>query len=212
MRKIITAMLPALLLSVLSLSFVVITYAQESGSDAQVAPGNTIAPAKAKQLISSRARETVLALKNGDMQRLSAIAHPTKGVRFTPYNYVDPKADLVFRPEQLKGLMASKKRYLWGEYDGSGDPIRLTFKKYYKRFIYDVDFANMKRVSYNESLSTNPNYDNAFESYADAIIVEYHFLGSQRYDGMDWRSLRLVFQRKGKTWYLVGVMHNEWTI
>lgn len=213
MRKIRKGIVTALLVSALSLSLAVITNAQDSGSDAQqVAPGNTITPAQAKQLISSRARETVMALKNGDMQRLSAIAHPTKGVRFTPYNYVELKQDLVFRPAQLKSLMTSRKRHLWGEYDGTGDPIRLTFKKYYKRFIYDVDFARMKQVSYNDSVSTNPNYDNAYETYANAIVVEYHFSGSKRYDGMDWRSLRLVFQRKNKTWYLVGVLHNEWTI
>ncbi|HEY0546026.1 MAG TPA: hypothetical protein VGC91_11665 [Pyrinomonadaceae bacterium] len=213
MRKATKEIVLALLFPVLTLSLAVTSNAQDSGSNSPPpAAGNTIAPAKAKQLIAGRARETVMALKNGDMQRLSAIAHPTKGVRFTPYNYVEPKQDLVFRPAQLKGLMTSKKRYLWGEYDGTGDPIRLTFKKYYKRFIYDVDFAGLKQVSYNDSLSTNPNYDNAYETYANAIVVEYYFSGSKRYDGMDWRSLRLVFQRKGGAWYLVGIMHNEWTI
>ena len=180
--------------------------------ETQVAQGNTIAPERAKSIIAVRARETITALKNGDMKKLAAIAHPTKGVRFTPYNYVDTKEDLVFHPSQLKSLMTSKKRYVWGSYDGSGDPIRLTFKKYYQRFIYDADFARMKDVSYNDSQMTNTNYDNAYEIYPNSIIVGYFFAGSKRYDGMDWRGLRLVFQPKGGTWYLVGVMHNEWTI
>jgi hypothetical protein len=29
---------------------------------------------------------------------------------------------------------------------------------------------------------------------------------------MDWESLRLVFQEEGGVWYLVGVIHDEWTI
>jgi len=29
---------------------------------------------------------------------------------------------------------------------------------------------------------------------------------------MDWRSLKLVFKEKDGNWYLVGVVHDEWTI
>ena len=31
-------------------------------------------------------------------------------------------------------------------------------------------------------------------------------------DGMDWSSLKLVFQPAETRWYLVGVVHGEWTI
>jgi hypothetical protein len=29
---------------------------------------------------------------------------------------------------------------------------------------------------------------------------------------MDWRSLRLVFEEQGGSWYLVGIVHDQWTI
>jgi (p)ppGpp synthase/HD superfamily hydrolase len=29
---------------------------------------------------------------------------------------------------------------------------------------------------------------------------------------MDWRSLRLVFEKKNDIWYLVGIIHDQWTI
>jgi hypothetical protein len=29
---------------------------------------------------------------------------------------------------------------------------------------------------------------------------------------MNWASLRLVFERSGNKWYLVGISHDEWTI
>ena len=32
------------------------------------------------------------------------------------------------------------------------------------------------------------------------------------FDGMDWKSLRLVFQEKDNIWYLVGIIHDGWTI
>jgi UDP-N-acetyl-2-amino-2-deoxyglucuronate dehydrogenase len=31
-------------------------------------------------------------------------------------------------------------------------------------------------------------------------------------EGMDWRSLRLVFEKKNDIWYLVGIIHDQWTI
>jgi len=43
--------------------------------------------------------------------------------------------------------------------------------------------------------------------------VEYHFPGiDPQYGGLDWRSLRLVFQQSGGEWYLVGIIHDQWTI
>lgn len=207
MRQTIRIILGLLLL----LSTNAFALAQVSPTDDQVAEGNTISSARAKQLIAARARETILALKRRDMAQLAGIVHPTKGVRFTPYNYIDVKEDLVFRRAQVKGLMASRKRYLWGSYDGSGDPIRLTFRKYYEQFVYDWDFASDKDARYNVSARTNTNYDNAYEVYPNSIIVEYLNPGTVE-SGMDWSALRLVFEKQGGTWYLVGVLHNEWTI
>jgi hypothetical protein len=54
--------------------------------------------------------------------------------------------------------------------------------------------------------------DNSSEFYPEAKIVEYYFSGfDPQYGGMDWRSLRLVFSELNDTWYLVGVIHDEWT-
>lgn len=210
MRQATKAIVIALLFTALFVSAALIACAQDSQPDIPASAGSSITPATAKQLIAARAREAVTALKNRDMRRLSSLVHPDKGVRFTPYNYVERKRDLVFQRTQLKSLMTSKKRYSWGEYDGSGDPIRLTFRKYYKRFIYDWNFANDREASYNNSPRTS-NYDNAYEIYPGAIIVEYVNPGTVE-SGMDWSTLRLVFERKNRTWYLVGIIHNEWTI
>lgn len=43
--------------------------------------------------------------------------------------------------------------------------------------------------------------------------VEYHFPGfEKKYEGKDWKSLRLVFEKKNDRWYLVGIVHDQWTI
>jgi hypothetical protein len=43
--------------------------------------------------------------------------------------------------------------------------------------------------------------------------VEYHFSGFvEDYGGMDWVSLRLVFIEEEGSWFLVGIVHDQWTI
>ena len=55
--------------------------------------------------------------------------------------------------------------------------------------------------------------ENQFEVYDNPIIVEYYFPGfNPEYEGMDWKSLRLVFEQYEDNWYLVGIIHNQWTI
>ena len=173
-------------------------------------------PKEAKQAIASRARQVLMFLKSRNVTRLSALVHPRKGLRFSPYHSVNLQkgGDRVFSRSQVRGLLANKKRYLWGEDDGSGDPIRLTFAGYHRKFLYDHDYLRAPDVTYNsETLSSGNLINNIRESYPAAIIVEYHFPGfEEKYGGMDWTSLWLVFEKQGSEWYLVGLVHGEWTI
>ena len=134
------------------------------------------------------------------------------GLRFTPYAYVQP-SDLVFPTQQIPGLFDDAAVYHWGVYDGSGEPIDLTFAQYYEDFVYDQDYAQAEEVGYNERLGSGNSIENSQAFYPDAFVVEYHFSGfDPQYAGMDWRSLRLVFQQHEGAWYLVGIIHDEWTI
>ena len=55
--------------------------------------------------------------------------------------------------------------------------------------------------------------ENQFEIYDNPIVVEYYFPGfNPEYEGMDWKSLRLVFEKYEDSWKLVGIIHNQWTI
>lgn len=172
----------------------------------------TLTPAQAQQALGERAKAAVGALQSKDWEKLSTMVHPEKGVRFSPYAHVGP-TDLVFPAGQLKTLYAEKRLYEWGTFDGSGEPIRLSFADYYQRFVYDADFAAAPKVAYNEALGKGNTINNSREFYPQAAIVEYHFPGiDPKFEGMDWRSLRLVFEQKNCTWYLVGIIHAQWTI
>ncbi|MGG3281148.1 hypothetical protein [Paenibacillus solani] len=84
-----------------------------------------------------------------------------KGLRFSPYAYVDLKKDVHFSKDEVAGLMEDTTSYVWRTFPGSGELIEMPI-------------------------------DRAVE-------------------GMDWRSLRLVFEKIGQDHALVGIAHDQWT-
>jgi hypothetical protein len=166
-----------------------------------------------KGIIYFRAKTTMTALKNRDWELLAKVVHTEKGVRFSPYSYIDAKNDLVFTAAQVRNFGRDEQQYLWGAYDGKGDPIRLTAVKYFATFVYNHDFILAPKVSYNRIIGRGNTTNNQTEAYPGAIIVEYHFPGFEsKYEGMDWQSLRLIFEMKDGIAYLVGISHDQWTI
>jgi hypothetical protein len=167
----------------------------------------------AEAMIAKKAEETISAIKNKNMEKLSSFIHPDKGVRFSPYSYVNLETDLMFKSGQLMNSFADQKEYTWGSYDGSGEPIRLTFAAYFNHFVYDQDYSRAEEIGYNRIIGKGNTINNNLEAYPGSIIVEYHFSGfDSKYEGMDWKSLRLVFEEKEGEWYLVGIIHDQWTI
>ena len=164
-----------------------------------------------QQIVLDRAAEVVAALKAKQMGGLAEYVHPQLGLRFSPYAAVKD-TDQVFPAEKISGLLADSTVYAWGGYSGSGEPIDLAFADYYDRFIYDVDFANAPQEALNHRLGVSTTLDNIFEFYQSSMYVEFYFPGfDPQFEGMDWRSLRLVFMQDNGTWYLVGIIHDQWT-
>lgn len=172
-----------------------------------------IKPESAENIIKITADQVIRAIGQKDGELLSGYIHPEEGVRFTPYTYVSVEKDVVFHQEEIKDFFKNQKEFLWGRYDGTGEEIRLTPGEYYNKFIYSDDFRNAEKIGYNEVLSSGNMLENQFEVYPKAIVVEYYFPGfDPQYEGMDWKSLRLVFQQAENQWLLVGIIHNQWTI
>jgi hypothetical protein len=167
---------------------------------------------EAEYLISDQAVLVIDALKNRDMETLAALSHPDLGVRFSPYTFVREE-DLVFSGQALLKGLSDEDVHVWGLYDGSGEPIALTFSEYFSQFVYSRDFFAAELVTYNEPVSQGNTINNSAAFYESSIIVEYYFSGIEpKYGGMDWRSLRLVFQQHAGEWLLVGIINDEWTI
>ena len=167
----------------------------------------------AKEIIEKTADGLINAIKNKDAGAIADYTHPVKGVRFTPYTTVSTENDMIINKEEMINFFKDENSYIWGYYDGGGEEIRLIPSQYYEKFIYSEDFMNAPEIGYNEVLSSGNMLENQFEAYDNAIVVEYYIPEiNPEYEGIDWQSLRLVFEEYEGDWKLVGIIHNQWTI
>ncbi len=182
------------------------------GSPAPGEAGGKIEAERARELVGAVADRVVAALATGSPEALVAFVHPDSGVRFSPYGYVDTQNDRVLDAGTLSSPDEAGQLH-WGQFDGTGEPIDLTIREYFERFVYAVDFADAPELGFNTRIGKGNSLDNAPEVYPDGIRVEYHFPGfDAKYAGLDWRSLRLVFEHKNNCWYLTGIIHDQWTV
>ncbi len=153
----------------------------------------------------------LILLRDRDLEQLAEWVHPERGVRLTPFGYID-EGDLVFTAEQLPGRFDDPTLWEWGFHAGSGEPILLTFADYYDRFVYSHNFFQCQTIGLNQRISLGSTLDNSQAFFPGATVFEYHFDGfDPMYGGMDWRSLRLILEPWGEGWYLVGIVNDEWT-
>ena len=164
-------------------------------------------------LVLASSRQVLSFLKNKAFIQLAGLFHPQQGVRFSPYGHIDTAKDIVLSSQQFLQAIQKKNIIHWGYYDGSGDSILLNAAQYYKKFIYNADFVNAEKTSFNKMIGAGNSVNNLTSIYQDLNFTESHFSGfDKKYGGMDWTSLRLVFKLLQGKYYLVGIVHDQWTI
>lgn len=177
-------------------------------------PEKTVNNAHSETGVLDVAKQVVEAFKTQDGYKLALLAHPTKGVRFSSSAYVDVASDIVFSTAQIKTFWTDKSSYTWGFADGSGEPINLIPSQYCTKYIMNRDFLSPSSISINNDQAAGNTTNNAAEIYPNGTRVEYFIKPSTR-DGapeLDWAALRLVFEKNGESWFLIAVIHDEWTI
>lgn len=160
------------------------------------------------------ARQVVAALTAQDAKKLASLVHPEKGVRFSPSAYVDVASDVVFSAAQVEGFWSDQKTYTWGLADGTGEPISLTPGQYCREYIMNRDFLNPSSVNVNSDRATGNTSNNAATVYPNGTRVEFYIEPSMRngVQDLDWAALRLVLERSGDNWFVVAIIHDQWTI
>jgi len=151
-------------------------------------------------------------IKHRDINKLASYVHPNEGVRLSPYGYIDLKNDRKLPPDELIDRYNYDNIYLWGYFDGTGYGIKMSLKEYFNRFIYDIDFENQSTASHNEFKCAGNSQNNLLDVYKDQEFIEYYYKGTKKMENMDWKVLRLVYKKEKGIYYLVGIVHDEWTI
>ena len=165
-----------------------------------------------QQTPAERADEVIALLASRQFQSFASYVHPDAGVRFSPAAYIDLERDRVLSAGQLAVAPNDQQTYLWGFAAGSGEPIELTFGDYVDRYLYDADFAQAETVAVDQVVGRGSTVNNLAKVYPNGRFVEYHFSGfDPQFEGMDWKSLRLVFEQQAGIWYLVGIIHDQWS-
>ena len=153
------------------------------------------------------------AIGRRDFAALASYVHPDRGVTFTPYSTVDFDTDLTFTAEQIRGLEQDPTTYVWGLEDGRGLPIQMTMVQYLDRYVWDADYTQAPEIGVDRIITSGNALENLTEAYEGCRFVDFCCPSADPVnDGLDWSSLKLVFQAEEDTWYLVGVVHGEWTI
>lgn len=156
--------------------------------------------------------QVLVALKGEKLELVADMAH-REGVLFSPYTHVDTEKDQVLTSDELRGAMEDEQVRLWGNYDGSGEPIELTFAEYYKQFVFDHDYTEADETALDRTIGQGNTLNNIKEVFPEAHVMEYHFKGfDPEVEGMDWTSLRLVFTEDEGDWRLRAIVHDQWTI
>ena len=172
-------------------------------------------PANKDAVLRDLTGEVMSILAKKDYAALASHIHPEAGVRFSPYGHIKIDEDIIMRPEEFaKELAAQKQKTInWGEYDGTGDPIKMTLNKYLESFVYSADFSKPETFKINEVTNPGNAQNNITTIYPKSDFTDSHFSGfEKKYEGMDWQSLRLVFSSLNGKYYLVGIIHDQWTI
>lgn len=179
---------------------------------ASASPSPVASQPDPQKSLQQAAQDIMDILRTRDLDRLAKAIDPEQGLRFSPYAHIDSETSQRFDADKLPGFKDAGK-LVWGAYDGSGEPIELTFRDYFEKFVYDQDFASAPKVSVNELVGKGNVAFNGLELYPDASYVEFHYPGfDKKNEGMDWESLIVVVRPAGDGWKLCAIAHAQWTV
>jgi hypothetical protein len=149
------------------------------------------------------------AIQNNELEKLQILISEN-GLRFSPAVRTEANNRLVGKNGITK-IMIDANKYVWGTADGSGEPIEMTGAEYFEKYITSEKFFNID-PKINQAITTGNLITNISEQYPNASWIEYYTPGTEQYGEMDWNSLIMIFEYKESQWFLVGIMHGQWSI
>ena len=153
-------------------------------------------------------------IKDGDYEALSLLAHPELGVVFSPSATVTLSTNRRFSAEQIAGFDNDSTVYIWGVFNGSGEPIEMTLDEYFAEFVFPRDYRGASVIGINRIVRTGNALENITDVFPDAKFVDFHIPGGERdpTEELDWSSLRLGFEEYDGSLWLTAIINSRWTV
>lgn len=171
--------------------------------------GDSSSPGSNTSLLLT-ATEVLEAIHSQNFSLLSSFADPNEGVTFTPFSTVDRSANVTLSAKDLSSAASNSDDYIWGVTVGGNEPVRLTISEFFSECLWDADFNSSSTIGVDTVLYSGNAVENVADAYPDCRFVDFYLPG-QGADNENWFSLKLVFSRHHGEWYLIGVVHSEWT-
>ena len=157
---------------------------------------------------------TVLGYINDeDYLSLSRVAHPELGIVFSPYATIALTTNKCFMPDQIAAFSTDTTLYVWGVYNGSGEPIKSTPGEYFDEFIFARDYAGSSIIGVNKIVRSGNALENITDVFPDIEFVDFHISNGERDSNgdYDWVSLRFGFEVYEGSLRLTLIQHSCWT-
>lgn len=152
-------------------------------------------------------------IKDSDYKGLSTVVHPEYGVVFSPYSTVTLATDKYFTASQVAKFDRDSTVYVWGVYDGSGEPIEMTPADYFERFVFDRDYTQAEKIGVDQVVRTGNALENITEAFPNVRYVDFYLSGGQKAEEeLAWGSLRLGFEEYEGFLRLTVIIHSEYTV
>jgi hypothetical protein len=169
------------------------------------------APASSAELVEN-AFAVVTCLKQEDFAALASWVHPEKGILFVPYSTVLPERNLHFTAAEVRRFSSDKNVYIWGVTDGEGAPIQSTPVDFFRQFLNNRDYAGASVIGVNTLVKTGNATENVAEAFPEARFVELNIpMLDPAQEGLDWSSLKIVFENLHGESKVVAIIHSQWT-
>jgi len=150
-------------------------------------------------------------IKDDDFAALSHVVHPEKGIVLSPYATINLDTNRRFSAEETAAFATDSHIYVWGVYNGSGEPIEMTPAEYFAEFIPAADFMDTSMIGINQVVRSGNALENMTELFENVQFIDFHLPGADNADQPAWSSLRLGFEEyKGQLW-LVTIVYSTWT-
>jgi len=179
------------------------------------APKRIDAPVVANDAdLTAVALDVVGYIGSNDFGSLASVVHPDYGVVFSPYATVTLSTNKRFSAEQIALFGTDSTVYVWGVYDGSGEPIEMTPAAYFSEFVFSRNYCEAPVIGVNRIIKSGNALENITEMFPGVKFVDFHIPGCDMdlLGELDWSSLRLGFEEEDGRLWLTVILNSRWTV